>query len=529
MTTPKRTISPVLARGWRLKSISRPRGLAGANGLRIGPDGALYVVSAFGSEVARVGIETGERSIIATAEDDIISPDDVAFDGEVMYVTQCMNAKVTAFVDGSSSVVVDDLSGANGIDVRSGRMFVSQFLPSGKVWEVFLDSRPPRLLAKDLPGPNGLCASPDGHVYFVQVFTGDVMRVPMDGGRVERMATGLSAPSSVRVGPNGTIYISQGGDGRISTLDPRTRELKEFARSRPGIDNLAVHDDGRVFISYYIDGAVYEITGRGQLRELIPPGLLGPYGIAATSTAVHVADGFAAATLADDGEVTPVGKFTDPGFPGYLRGLAATDDGQLLATTSEGRAARYEPETGKSEVLTDTLSEPMGIAAWPDGGAFIAEAGRSRVIFVSASGETSVVADELRRPVGVALDPAGTVFVSDEERGTVERIGDRPAVLADGLNHPHDICVMEDRLLVAEAGAARLLSIPIDGGAAAVIASHLPIGTGNGVRGTLSGLPEMVPGPISPFAGIDTDNAGRVFIAGDALGVVLVLERTAPV
>jgi hypothetical protein len=59
-----------------------------------------------------------------------------------------------------------------------------------------------------------------------------------------------------------------------------------------------------------------------------------------------------------------------------------------------------------------------------------------------------------------------------------------------------------------------------------VIAEGLPVGTsGGGVRETLNGLPDVIPGPISPFAGVDSDAEGRLYVAGDAAGVVVVLER----
>jgi sugar lactone lactonase YvrE len=440
-----------------------------------------------------------------------------------MYVSECMDARVTAFQDGQTWVVADGLPGVNGIDVFEGRLFVDQFLPEGKLWELSLDGSIRVLLADGLAGPNGMCAAPDGHVYFVQVFTGEVRRVPMDGGAVETVADGLAAPSSVRLGPDGLIYVSEGGSGEVATIDPSTRAVTTIARARPGIDNLAVDDDGRVFISYYVDGAVYEVIGETDLRELVPPGLLGPYGVAVTPTGVHVADGLAASRLQDNGEPQAASKFTDAGFPGYLRGLGATRGGPLLATTSEGRVARFDPNAVTSELLVDGLAEPMGVAESAGGAAIVAEAGKGRVVEVHTDGTITVVADGFARPTGVA-SAGEAIFVADEHRGTVERLdADGRATLLDGLSHPHDLCVSDDRLFVVEAGAGRIVVVPLAGGEPEVVATGLPVGTGGGVRGTLNGLPEMIPGPISPFAGLDVGD-GALYIGGDADGVVVVLE-----
>lgn len=520
------TIGPELAldTGWRVRRITSSRGLAGANGMRFGPDGQLYVASAFGSVVARVDVDGGGWTTACGAADGIVSPDDLAFSGEVMYVAECMNARVSAWHGGHARVIADDLSGANGIDAFEGRLFVGQFLPEGKLWEIFPAGGSPRRLADGLAGPNGLCASPDGHVYFVQVFTGEVMRVPMDGGEVERVVGGLSAPSSVRLGSDGTIYVAQGGSGEVSMIDPRTGALRTFAHSRPGIDNLAVDAAGRVFISYYIDGGVYELRATGDVRQLLPAGLLGPYGVAVTETGVFIADGLAAAVLKSDGQLVSAGKFTDAGFPGYVRGLCRASASDLLATTSEGRVTRYDPLAVTSELIRDGLAEPMGIDLGADGRAIVAEAGSSRVISIESAGSVEVVDDDFGRPVGVAVDRAGGIVVSDEARGTVERLAGTREILLDGLDHPQGIAVTPQGIFVVEAGARRLLQLPRHGGEAVAVASNLPIGTDQGLRPTLNGLPEMIPGPISPFAGVAADSQGRLYVGGDETGTIIVLE-----
>ena len=519
--------SITLGDDWHLDFMTPPRGAAGANGLRFGPDGGLYVASAFGSSVTRIDVDTCARTTVCGAADDIVSPDDLTFIGETLYVAECMNARVSAWRDRRAQIVTDFLPGANGIDALGERLFVDQFLPEGKLWEIFPGGGPPRLLAEGLAGPNGLCASPDGFVYFVQVFTGEVMRVPMDGGEVERVIGGLSAPSSVRLGPGGTIYVSQGGNGEVSVIGPRNREVRRFGHARPGIDSLAVGSDGRVFISYYIDGAVYELGPDNALRELMPPGLLGPYGIAANHAGVFIADGLAAASLGPDGELLPAGKFTDAGFPGYVRGLAAASASDLVVTTSEGRVARYDPASLSSELLVDGLAEPMGVARRADGSFIVAEAGLGRVVSIAVDGSVAAIDTNLDRPIGVAVDGDEQVLISHEARGTVERLGGSPRVLLDGLDRPHDIAATAGGILVVEAGARRLLRVPLDGGGASTVATNLPIGTDHGLRPTLGGLPEMIPGPISPFSGLAVDSRGRVYVGGDATGVVMALADVA--
>lgn len=519
---------PRLSPQWRLARMTQPRGLASANGLRIGPEGALYVVSAFGSEIARLDPDAGTFSIVSPRGDGIASPDDLAFDSSgLMFVTECMDARVSALDSrGQTRIVADELPGANGITVSKDRIFITECRPSGRLLEVFDDGRRPSLMAENLALPNGMCVGPDERIYFVQVYSGEIVRMPVDGGAREVFASGLEVPSSVRLGPDGWIWCSQGHTGEVTRLDPASGQRETAAQARPGIDNLDISPDGRLFLSYYIDGQVIEVSAENGTRELVPAGLLAPYGLAWLDGTLHVADGMKSATVARTGEVEVGGKFTDEGFPGYVIGASAC--GALLCvTTTDGRVSLYDPSAGRSEVLVEGLHEPVGIAALPDGVAVAAEAGRGRVVEVRADGSIAVLAQNLGRPVGVAVAPDGSCFVSDEKDGKVLRItqaGDVMVVRGD-LQHPHGLAVHEDTVYVLEAGAQNLLALPVAGGGGESIASDLPVGAGGGkVHAPLGGLPELVPGPMSPFAGLAADPEGCLYVGADAVGAVLVLE-----
>jgi glucose/arabinose dehydrogenase len=256
---------------------------------------------------------------------------------------------------------------------------------------------------------------------------------------------------------------------------------------------------------------------------------MAPYGVAAIDEGLEIADGLGTALLRYDGTLERTGKITDHGFPGYVRGLARAPQG-VYTTNSVGEVGRWD--TGcwtVGEIWASDFSETMGVTATNGEHVVVAEAGTGRVVAVTRDGTVSEVAKGFERPVGVACTANGTLVVSDEERGTVERIdGDGTrTVLADGLSRPHDVAIFDDTALVIEAAAQRLLSIPLSGGEPTVLAEGLPTGSGPGkVRDTLNGLPMMMPGPISPFAGLDVGPDGRVFVSGDANGTIVVLKLT---
>jgi DNA-binding beta-propeller fold protein YncE len=525
--------SPVAHEGWRLVHQTPPRSLAGANGLRFGPDGGLYCASAFGSEVARIDIDSGELTIVSPQGSPIVSPDDLAFDSVGrLYVAECMNARVTELADGTYRVVEDGVEGANGIAIFEDRIFVTEFIPDGRIFEVFRDDRPRVLLAEHIAGPNGITVGPDRCIYSALPFAGAVARVAIDGGPVEVVAEGLAAPCSCRTGPDGLVHVGLGGSGDVVTIDPATLEVTTVHRTgRPGMDNLDLLPDGRTFVSYYIDGAVYEV-GEGGLRELLAPGLMAPYGVAATGGGLCIADGLGAALLSYDGNLERTDKITDPGFPGYVRGLASADGGAaMLVTNNVGMVTKHPAGTWtQPEVWAENLgSGLLGLAPTPDGGILVADGGGGRVLRITAPGTVEELATGLRRPAGVGVLPDGAVAVTDEAAGTLVRLepdGTR-SPLASGLRSPQDLALTASSVLVVEAAGARVVAVPHAGGEPVPLASNLPLGTPDGgTREVLDGLPQMIPGPIVPFAGIDIGPDGRVYVAGDRTGTVVVLEPT---
>ena len=190
----------------------------------------------------------------------------------------------------------------------------------------------------------------------------------------------------------------QGGNGHITRIDPSTRDVATVAFCPPGIDNLDLDPSGRIFVSYYIDGRIIEATAATRGGRFVAPGLMAPYGVACLGDVVHIADGLGAAKMEADGTIARIGKFTDPGFPGYVRGLASGEDGRLLATTSEGRLAHYDPESVESELIVDGLEEPSGAAAVDDGSVVVAESSAGRVCAIRPDGSRSVIVEDSPDP-----------------------------------------------------------------------------------------------------------------------------------
>ena len=73
-----------------------PSRLFGANGLRTGPDGRIYVAQVAGSQISTLNVDTGELETVSAQGADIVAPDDVDFDAQGnLYATEYYDGRVS--------------------------------------------------------------------------------------------------------------------------------------------------------------------------------------------------------------------------------------------------------------------------------------------------------------------------------------------------------------------------------------------------------------------------------------------------
>ena len=180
--------------------------------------------------------------------------------------------------------------------------------------------------------------------------------------------------------------------------------------------------------------------------------------------------------------------------------------------------------TVRSSVVTEGLGEPRGLAVRANGNVVVADADGGRLLEVDGDGSIEVLASGLKLPAGVALDGSERAWVADEGSGELLLLeGGSPKVVLGGLANPQGVGAFGSNAFVVEAGAGRLLAVN-ESGATETVASGIPVGLDDGVREPLGGMPELLPGPIRPFAGVTADEAGRVYVSADDAGTVLAFE-----
>jgi sugar lactone lactonase YvrE len=517
---------PGLAEGWSLTRLTPPSRLFGANGLRTGPDGRVYIAQVTGSQISALDVTTGRLDVVSAKGGDIVAPDDVAFDPSGnLYATEVMDGRVSVLdAAGHTRVLRDDVPSANGITFHRGRLFIGECRAGGRLLELEPGGGAPRVLLENAPSPNAMEVGPDGLLYFPLMGANEIWRIDPDGGDPERVAGDLGVPDAVKFDSSGRIVSTQVHSGQVLRIDPRSGERTVLASLNPGLDNLTFVGE-RLFVSNFT-GEITEILGGGESRTVLPGGLNWPLDLAMGADGnLYVADGTYFYVVGADGILRTAGMLFSPGYPGFLRGLVPTGDGEFVVTTSNGQISRYRPGSNESEVLAEGFDQLYGVAVAPGGGVVAAELGAGRVLSIRP-GHVEVLASGLSDPVGVAIAPDGTCLVSEAGAGRVIKLdGTGLSTALDGLQRPQGIHVHHGQVYVVDASAKALIAFDPDSGTRRTIASELPVGAPPGViPKPLLGLPPFS-GPQGPFAGITAGPDGTLYVSADAEGSVLALRR----
>lgn len=518
--------NPDVADGWQLEKLLQPSRLYGANGIRTGADGRLYVAQVSGSQISAIDVDTGLVESISPMGGDIVAPDDLVFDDAGnLFATEITEGRVSMLApNGQSRVVHGEMPCANPITLFQGRLLAGECRPDGRILELDINGGAPRVILENVPMPNAMEVGPDGKLYFPVMGANEIWRVALEGGQPEVVARDLGVPDSVKFDRDGYIVSTQVASGEVLRINPATGERTVLASIAPGLDNLSFVGD-RLFVSS-ISGQVNEVLAGGKLRSVIPDGMQWPLGLAVSDDgSLFIADGGFTYILVPGGEPRVVGMLFSLGFPGYTRGVASAGGGEFVVTTANGQIARWRPAEQHSEVLADGFERLYGVAL-AGATVFAADAGTGRLVSVRA-GEVTTLARDLKEPMGVAL--AGSdILVAEAAAGRVVKVtGAGVETVVDGLQQPQGILVRQDRLYIVDVGAKALVEVNLANGARRVLASHLPVGAPAGVVPKFLRAIPPLSGPMGPFAGIAAAADGTLFISGDADGSVLALRPKA--
>ena len=233
-TSPKLSV----AEGWSLTRLTQPSRLFGANGMRIGPDGRIYVAQVSGSQISAIDVETGAIEAISPKGGDIVAPDDLVFDPRAISMPPRLPKDASAYVHPTARtrVVQGDMPVANPITFHQGRLIAGECRSARASWSLTSTAALRGSSRKTCPMPNAFEVGPDGKLYFPVMGTNEIWRVSLEGGSPEKVAGDLGVPDSVKFDAQGYIVSTQVHSGQVLRIDPRTGE-QDRARepqARPG-------------------------------------------------------------------------------------------------------------------------------------------------------------------------------------------------------------------------------------------------------------------------------------------------------
>src|SRR5947209_7522050 len=341
-----------VADGWVLDRVTAPSRLFGANGLRTGPDGRVYIAQVTGSQISALDPRTGHLETFSAKGGEIVAPDDVAFDARGnLYATEVMDGRVSMRdTAGRTRVLRDDVPSANGITFHRDRLFIGECREGGRLLEFDLAGGPPRVLLENVPSPNAMEVGRDGLLYFPVMGANEIWRIDPDGGEPQCVAGDLGVPDSVKFDAQGYIVSTQVASGQVLRIDPRSGEQRLLAQLSPGLDNCAFVGD-RVLVSNFT-GEITEITPDGATRTVLPGALNWPLDLTVGDDGqLYIADGTYFYVALPDGSLRTVAMLFSPGYPGFLRGVASNGPGESVVTTSGAQVGRYRPSASESDVL----------------------------------------------------------------------------------------------------------------------------------------------------------------------------------
>ena len=518
--------TPQLADGWSIERLVAPSRLFGANGLRTGPDNRIYIAQVTGSQISALDVTTGHVEAVSAKGGDIVAPDDVAFDSHGnLFATEVFDGRVAVLeTSGRSRVLNDALPSANGITVFQDRLFINECRPGGRLMELDKNTGTPRILLEDIPQPNAMEVGPDGKLYFPVMGANQIWRIDPEGGDYEVVTSDLGVPVSVKFDKNGQIVTTQVASGQVIQVDPKNGDKTLLAQLTPGLDNCTFVND-KLYVSNFT-GEITEIAD-GATRAVLPGGLTWPLDLTVGSDGkLYIADGTYFHVLLDDGTLQTVGMLFSPGYPGFLRGVTASGDGEFVVTTAGDHIIRYRPAAGESEVLAEGLDQLYGVAIVSGGTVVAAVQGAGTVVAVSPSGQLTTLASDLSMPTGVAASADGSALVSESGAGRVLSVSPSGTeTVVDGLQTPQGVLEVDGLIYIVDAGSKSVIEYDPKTNVRTTIAADLPIGAPPGVTPKpLLGMPPFS-GPQGPFAGIAQGPDGTLYVSADAEGSVLALRK----
>lgn len=501
----------------------------GVHGLGIDKSGRLFAGSVAGAALYEVDRNNGTAKIAVPSPEGM--SDDIAFapDGTMAWTAFLTGDLYSRKGDGAVKKLASGLPGINSLAFRKdGRLYATQVFLGDALYEIDVEGvKPPRKIMEKMGGLNGFEFGPDDMLYGPLWFKGQIAKVDVDKAELSVVADGFKIPAAVNFDSRGNLWVVDTALGQLVRVDPKTGAKKMVAQLKPSLDNLAIDDKDRVLVSNMADNGIQEVDPETGAAKQVIIGKLGlPGGIGVVSDGgkdtIYIADVFAYRTVdGATGEISePARMHADGGTLEYPMSATAKGDDVLLSSWFTGTVQLIDRKTGKTKEMLHDFKAPHDAVKLGDGSILVNELGSKSL--VRASGEhgkdRKVVISGLEGPVGMVAGPGDAVYLTEAFAGQVSRVeaNGGKTVIAKDLKGPEGIALAGDgKLIVAEVGAKRIVSIDPKDGTITEIAANLPIG----LPAAPGGLPSNIP------TGVGVGARGVIYFSSDVENAIYKVVR----
>jgi sugar lactone lactonase YvrE len=499
-----------------------PSPFAAVHGIAFDSKGQLYAGSVLGQSVFRVDPETGAVERLVGWPEGQADDLEVGPDNNLVW-TNIIRGEVYSLdlndVQARPKLIAKGPMGFNPIAFRAdGRLYSALTFYGDALYEIDpKGEKEPRLIVEKMGGFNGFDFGPDDKLYAPVWFKKQVARMDVDSGQIDVIAEGFGTPAAVNFDSKGNLYAVDTHRGEVVRLDIKNGQKEIIAKVDPAIDNLALSPDDRLFISNMADGGIYEINVEDGSVRTVVEGKISVAGDIAYAAAtenrpatLYVAGIFAIYAIdAKTGAVEELAR-AEKDEIGHPTNVSVQNDKIILTSWEGGLLQIYDRASHRGGPLRKGLGQVQGTVMLDDRHILAAE-GKSKTLLkipldTQAAVETFSSGLEGAGPM---VRQGDVVYLSEIEAGKVTQIslldGTRK-VIAQNLQSPEGLALyLDGRLVVAEAGAHRLLFIDPETGEQTVIAENLPIG--------IPDVPGMAAGWVP--TGVAVTSEGEIFLSSD--------------
>ncbi|CDR33645.1 YncE family protein [Criblamydia sequanensis] len=453
-----------------------------------------------------------------------------------------------------------ELLGVNPIAYRSSndRLYVQSAFDPTKLYKLDWRGSIPESISLDTPvGLNAFQFGPDDKLYAPDVAGNRIVKIDVDTGAVTSVVGDIPSPIAVKVDSQGILYFISRTTGNVYRYNPGTNALTVLASAEPALDNLSLNKEETKLYVTNDQNKIFEVDIEDQTKKILfRSPIVQPWDLAfdPETKSLYVAD-FGSLKQFDSRTSSLQRKVilddANSGLAGYgsVSGITVEEGpnakivisdvtiGNIFAINKNDftsydffngfETGLFGKQPFSSVRITGGTPEEFYLVANAVDGTIV------KLYHTNTGAVNETYFSGLRSPVKLKIYngylyvvEAGLLNQGVPNSGRISRISlanQTQEILVENLDNPQGLDIINDKLVIVEAGSKKLIS-----------ASAITPGNASVIKNDLKLSEEIIissfnPIPINPFVGVAVDTNGkRIFVNQTKPNNILLLKRQTP-